>query len=218
MDGDSSFIRSDTTQAIAQLRARYPWPPERPEFSEDWFGWLADTTAEMLTGQCPPDARLIVECGTWKGLSAKALLLHAPAAHLICIDTWLGSPEHQPASGNQLWADQLPDLIEHCRANLWPWRDRVTLLRANSPDGLKELAELGLSPDFFYIDSEHSFDHVTKELNLITLHWPGAIIVGDDYNNAAVKLAADTHATITGRRMVSNPSAFCFPGSPEETP
>lgn len=200
-------------RAVRELRRLFPWPGERPDFPDDWFGWLADTTAEMLTGYCPADASLIVELGTWKGVSARALLQHSPQATLVCVDTWRGSPEHQPETGNDLWSQQLPELFHRCQANLWPWRERVVLLRADSIEGLECLTACGATPQFFYVDAEHSVERVTSELSIIQDRWPAATIVGDDYNNVAVRLAADNHAKKTGRTMVANETAFCFPGA-----
>jgi len=198
-------------EGLKTLAARYPWPDRPPAVPEDWHGWLCADTAAALVEACARAPQVVIELGTWLGFSARAILENAPRATLICIDHWRGSPEHQPETGNLDWSRRLPTLYETFLRNLWPCHDRVIPLRADTLVGLAEVRDLGIEPGLVYVDSEHSVDRVTRELAFITAAWPAAEIVGDDYDNAAVKLAADQHAAALGRRLVVKGAAFCFP-------
>lgn len=196
---------------IQKLLAKYPWPDAPPEVPEDWHGWLCPETAHALAKHLSPATRLVVECGSWLGMSARAILDSAPAAVLVCIDHWKGSPEHQPENGPSQWSRRLPSLHQTFLRNLWPWRGRVIPLRADTLDGLAEVAGCGLVPELVYLDSEHTVDRVVRELAFCTEHWPRAWIVGDDYVNPAVASAADRHAATSGRPIQKRGAAFLFP-------
>jgi hypothetical protein len=198
-------------EALKILAGRYPWPDRPPDVPEDWHGWLCADTARALVEALAAGPEIVVELGTWLGFSARAILENAPRAALICIDHWRGSPEHQIGAGKEEWYNRLPTLYKTFLRNLWPCQDRVVPLRADTLVGLAEVRELGIDPGLVYVDSEHSVDRVTRELAFITAAWPGAEIVGDDYDNAAVKLAADQHAAATSRPLVVKGAAFCFP-------
>jgi hypothetical protein len=108
------------------------------------------------------------------------------------------------------WAKRLPTLYETCQRNLWPWRDRTVLVRQDSLVGLGEAFAAGLRPDLIYLDSKHTLGRVMAELSMCLELFPESLIVGDDYNNAAVGLAADEHAKLTGRPLVKCGAAFAF--------
>ena len=192
------------------LRERYPWPAERPDLPEDWHGWLCPDTARALVQHLFDNTRLVIELGTWLGVSARAILTNAPLATLVCIDHWKGSPEHHadPIGGD--WHRRLATLYDVFLTNLWPWQDRVIPLRADTLAGMQEVAAAGVNPDLVYVDSEHSVERVTAELRFISERWPNAWIIGDDYDNSAVKLAADQHGAQTGRELLPFGAAFGF--------
>jgi hypothetical protein len=204
-------MREGQREGLKTLANRYPWPDGPPDMPEDWHGWLCADTAAALVEACQPDPEVIIELGTWLGFSARAILENTRRATLICIDHWRGSPEHQIEAGKEEWYNRLPTLYETFLRNLWPCRDRVIPLRADTLIGLAEVGDLEIEPGLVYVDSEHSVDRVTRELAFITAAWPTAGIVGDDYDNAAVKLAADQHAIALGRPLVVKGAAFCFP-------
>ena len=197
---------------LERLRKQHPWPARMPDVQEDWHGWLSSETASMLCSHLTTNTRLAVECGSWLGMSARAILQAAPNAILVCCDHWKGSPEHQPNERNYDWSRWLPTLYETFLRNMWPWRERVIPIRADSLDALAEVHAAGLTPDLVYLDSEHTYDRVSRELAFCADHWPCAIIVGDDYNNREVARAADDHARKTGRNIACNVESFCFEG------
>lgn len=190
------------------------WPAQRPEAPEDWRGWLCEDTSRALADRLTAATRLVVECGTWTGCSARWILAHASSARLVCVDTWRGSPEHR---ANPDWASRLPTLYETCQRNLWPWRERITLLRQDSLVGLGQVYAAGITPDLVYLDTKHTVGRVAAELALRTELFPSAAIVGDDFNNFAVAKAAIQHAELLGRPLVECGMAFAFEGKAQGT-
>lgn len=190
---------------LCELRARYPWPDAMPDVPEDESGWLHPNTLQALSDNLFHTTKLIVECGTWKGRSAIAMLQRAPQAHIVCIDTWKGSPEHFRVPE---WTELLPTLYEGCQRNLWTWRERATMVRQDSLVGLGEVYKAGLVPDLLYIDSKHSFGRVTAELAMCLELFPHTTVVGDDYLYPDVTRAVDKHVELTGRPMRQCDCAF----------
>ncbi len=93
----------------------------------------------------------------------------------------------------------------------WPGQDRVIPIRADSLDALAEIAQAGLVPDLIYLDTEHTYDRVSRELAFCTDHWPSSTIVGDDYDWPEVARAAREHARKSGRQVFGCGTAFSFP-------
>jgi hypothetical protein len=184
---------------LQQLRSQFPWPLACPDVPEDVHGWLTSDTAQALTRRLDSGTRLVVECGSWLGTSARAILAAAPNAALVCCDHWLGSPNEREQAEI---ADRLPELYQTFLRNLWPDRDRVVPLRADSLAGLAAIHALGLVPDLFYLDTEHTYERLTSELDFCTAHWPGVPLVCDDYGCGPVRAAVQDHASRTGRSVV----------------
>ncbi len=200
------------------LRAAHPWPRQPPTVRRYWDGWLVNSTRAMLAGVLNDETRLVVECGSWLGKSARHILECAPNATLICIDTWNGSPE-------LMHYEYVPVLYEAFLQNLWSERARVIPMRMDSLDGLTEVADTlvgldalaagatGLMPDVVYLDSDHTYEHVLTELETCYVFWPNATIVGDDYrhpDHPGVKQAALAWAKRTGRPFTNKGNAFKF--------
>jgi hypothetical protein len=142
--------------------------------------------------------RLVVELGAWLGLSTRFLADHAPNATVVSIDHWLGSPEHRAQSQ---FRGMLPTLYEAFLAACWEYRGRVIPLRMTTLQGLQTVADFGLAPDLVYVDAEHSFAAVSAELELAGSLFPGARLVGDDYDWPGVARAVDAFAVRHGLRV-----------------
>jgi hypothetical protein len=164
-----------------ELRERYPWPDECPELGLDLnHGWCAGQVREYFKRFLSKDTRLIVECGSWLGLSTRYMMAEAPAARVICIDHWKGSAEHHRC-GRPDVAKRLPILYEQFRRNMWDYRDRLIAMRLDIQDGIKELAELGIAPDLVFVDGSHDTQSVRKDTLACCKAFPNARIMGDDY-------------------------------------
>ena len=171
---------------LEQFSAAHRWPTERPAVPvPPERNWLFEGTRRALSETVPRESRLIVEVGSWLGRSTRFLCDLAPAAHVIAIDHWQGSPEHtQDAELQPL----LPRLYETFLSESWKYRSRIIPVRASSVDGLRTVAAAGLSPDLVYLDADHSCDSVTADLVATLDLFPHTRIVGDDWNWDGVRL------------------------------
>ena len=132
-----------------------------------------------------------MELGSWTGRSTRFLADLAPQAAVVAIDHWEGSIEH--AQDPELVA-LLPRLFETFLAECWNYRNQIIPLRARSVDGLRRVAEAGLAPDLVYIDADHQYESVLADLETTLALFPGAAIVGDDWDWDGVRSAVETVA------------------------
>ncbi len=162
------------------LRQRYPWPAAMPDVPPDDHGWFSACNARMLGRFLDVSTRLVVELGSWLGLSGRFILQAAPNAVLVCVDHWLGSAEHRQGGACDP-AAKLPTLYATFLRNMWPWKERVIPLRANTLAGLAQLHALQLQPDLIYVDASHEYPDVLADLETARALFPQAQLVGDDF-------------------------------------
>jgi len=170
--------------AMEQLRERYPWPAEPPAVEPDDRGWCAGQNRATLKAALGPDTKVVLELGSFLGLSTRFICEYAPNATIIAIDHWRGSVEHQPRPE---LAAVLPVLYETFLKNLWPWRDRVVPVRETTVVGMATVNQCGIIPDVVYIDAAHDADSVGADLRAVLEMWPDAHIIGDDWTWASVR-------------------------------
>ena len=157
----------------------------------DLQGWMVgETVLNQLVDQIQPT--FIIEVGVWKGTSAFHMIERAktlnPNAAILCIDTWLGSPEHWL---KQEWFDALkcvngyPTLYQQFLANVIHkgLTDHVVPLPMPAPQAAYYLSQIGLQAPLIHIDGAHDEASVRQD---IAAYWPlvlpGGALVGDDYN------------------------------------
>lgn len=197
---------------LAELRRRYPWPDTMPDVQPDDHSWFQQCNARLLRRFLGPQTELIVELGSWLGCSARFMLKAAPNATLICIDHWKGSPRHQQSCRNAV-KDKLPRLYETFLRNMWPWRQRVVPLRADTADGMRELAGIGLTPDLVYVDANHDYQNVLADVGTALELFPSAQVAGDDWIYFdGVRRAVGELARARGLRIVREENAWALTG------
>jgi len=175
---------------IDRLRWDFPWPSQRPPVPEDPHGWFDDVNRQSLEQFLSDDTRLILELGSWLGKSARWMLDQAPNATLAAIDTWNGNQCYEYVA----LRDELPTLYSRFLGNGWPYRDRLIPIRRRSVDGMRLVAEAGLSPDLIYVDADHHYPGVKADLETAAALFPATQLVGDDYRLEGVKRAVDEFA------------------------
>lgn len=159
-----------------------PWPAERPDLPLNDAGWFPPENAATLLKHIAK-ATVVVECGSYLGLSTRFLLERSPA-EVIAIDTWLGSIEHYDLADCR---ELLPRLFEQFVTNCWPHRERLTMLRNTTANGLRLLHRRGVKPDLIYLDASHESEDVALDVQLIRKLFPEAILVGDDWTWESVR-------------------------------
>jgi hypothetical protein len=171
---------------LAKLRLKFPWPTVLPSVSEiSSHGWLSFSMREMLSRYLSANTQVVVELGSWLGLSTRYILEHAPATYLIAIDHWQGTDELR-----QGCPDILPVLYDSFIKNCWNYAERIVPVRASTTVGLKLISDEGILVDLVYIDADHSYDSVVADLDLACELFPLAEIVGDDWDRDDVQQAA----------------------------
>jgi hypothetical protein len=169
---------------ISEVKDRYPWPNEKPDIPFDGQGWFCNETVKAFEKILNEDTKLVIELGSWLGLSSRTILHMAPNATLICIDTWEGSPEHHLMPEVR---DKLPTLYETFLSNCWEFRERLIPIQMTSQKGLFNLASLTDQPAMVYIDASHEENDVYEDTAVSRTLFPKATIVGDDWSWPSVR-------------------------------
>lgn len=167
---------------IRALKGRYPFPEEDPQVRVEVFSdadWWGPQVEEGLRSLVPKDAKVIVELGSWVGHGAVRLAAMAPEATIVCIDHWLGSPEHR---SDPAMRQHLPKLYRAFVTNVWPQRERFVPMKTTTLAGMQELADMGIKPDLIYVDASHDYADVKEDVRLAKELFPDAILCGDDYD------------------------------------
>jgi predicted O-methyltransferase YrrM len=147
-------------------------------FKYNWFDISAKANFETyLSGlKGKPDLRFI-EIGPFEGKATIWMLeniLTAPTSKIVCIDTFEGSDEHK-AMGMDT-----SGLYQTFMDNTQQYRDKITLIKGTSQDGLKLL--IADKYDFVYVDGSHRSPDVLEDAVLsFRLLKHGGIMIFDDY-------------------------------------
>lgn len=176
---------------ITKLKEKYSFPDIKPDTPQDYSngrptGWCHFKNVAMFEKIITPDTKIIIDGGSWMGLSAWHFINIAPSATVICIDTWQGSIEHQKA-----YSEQLKTLYNTFIVNLWDYRNRVIPVQSNGIAGLCEISQYNIKPDIIYIDWSHDIQSVIDDVTAAVTIFPDAIICGDDYTWQSVKDAVE---------------------------
>ena len=132
-----------------------------------------------------------VEIGSWKGRSSAYMgaeiefhsRYHGNKYKISfdTIDTFKGSPEHQSTMKTMK-----KSLYDICKEQIAPVSDYVNIIKGDSVEVSSRYEDESL--DFVFIDGDHSYDGVTRD---IKAYWPkvriGGIISGHDYEGAWVE-------------------------------
>lgn len=124
-----------------------------------------------------------VEIGVQTGMFSRQILRRWRGQKLWLVDPWRNLPDYLDRTNA---ADQTMERrFTLARQRLQPFEDRVGWIRETSAHAAKWFSRS--SCDFVYIDANHSFQHVRRDLRV----WyqkvrPGGLVAGHDYFNAIV--------------------------------
>ncbi|MEM9138529.1 MAG: class I SAM-dependent methyltransferase [Pseudomonadota bacterium] len=140
-------------------------------------------TREHVLGMLPKSA-VGAEIGVWKGdFSAQILKIAAPAV-LHLIDPWAATdaPDHQSAwyaTGSGVDMEAIHDQVL-ARFEAERRTGQIVIHRASSEAALSALPDASL--DFVYVDGDHAYDAVRRDLLLaVAKTKPGGLICVDDH-------------------------------------
>ena len=180
------------------------------EHPVDTQGWGSKHPLfEHMISQLRPS--LVIEVGSWKG--ASALNMASIAARLgldtqiLCVDTWLGAPEHLLRDDYQAslrMRHGYPQLFYTFMANVIRsgHQERIAPLPQTSENAAVIVRRLGLRADLIYIDAAHEYEPVLRDLETyLQLLTPEGVLFGDDYPKApgvvrAAHEVADRHGLV----------------------
>jgi predicted O-methyltransferase YrrM len=183
----------------------YDFGEPMPEDRQGW-GSTHPVFEQTIKSERPS---LVIEVGTWKGGSALHIAERMQAAgidgEIVCIDTFLGSPEHWlvPKFKERL-------MLKHGRAGLYMQflsnvvhaglQHTITPFAASSDVAAEVLRQRKIQADLIYIDGAHDYRAVRADLRA---YWPllrpGGTMIGDDFTThwhgvvRAVSEFADRH-------------------------
>lgn len=178
------------------------WPENLPDVSKDPHGWFLPSNQKMMANLLTSEMSCIIELGSWLGTSTRFILNNAPNAVVLAIDTWLGGPDHQGPNG--VCNEKLPTLYETFLVNCWDYKDRLIPLKMTTLEGLDLAAASGYLPNLIYIDADHTYEAVCKDIEKSIISFPEAIIMGDDWEwgtDKPVQRAAKDMAKKFGKKI-----------------
>jgi hypothetical protein len=155
------------------------------------------------------------EVGVYEGKHAELMLTMHSGLTLFCVDMWelWGVKNIQYPDTTAQIRSKMQDIknatAKHNQAEkrLQPFGNRAQIRMMESMDAAKEIDDGSL--DFVYIDGDHSFEGVTRDMQL----WypkinSGGLLAGHDYNrlndHCAMKRAVDAFAKTVNKKVVTN--------------
>jgi hypothetical protein len=141
---------------------------------------------QRLLSLLPPDG-VCAEVGTWRGDFAAAILRASKPKQLYLVDPWEHRSEEKyeqacyggtVATGQEGMDAIYESVINRFQAEIDS--GKVLVRRARSADAAASFAAESL--DWVYIDADHSYEGVKRDLEAyFPLVKPGGILAGDDY-------------------------------------
>ncbi|HEY5821729.1 MAG TPA: class I SAM-dependent methyltransferase [Propionibacteriaceae bacterium] len=165
-----------------RLWTDYPWPdappvPDAPKSGRDSAGF--DLLFAKIAELDKPNP-VIMEIGAEFGGSTRKFL-SLPGTYVVSVDPWPdgyggGSfPELKPFLGRER------GMFELFQTFNFDFRDRLATVREFSPAGPIVVHDAGVEVDLIYVDGDHRYDPVLRDLTIASSLFPNAVITGDDW-------------------------------------
>lgn len=133
------------------------------------------------------DKGIFIEVGCWKGQSTAYMAMEVlnqgkeKGIKFYCVDTWLGSGEHQ--GDKDVQAKTLYEVFLH---NMKRVKGAFIPVQKDSIEAAKDFKDNSI--DFLYLDASHEYEYVKEDI----LAWlpkikKGGMIAGHDYGFDGVK-------------------------------
>lgn len=189
----------------------------------DLQGWGSDAPILTHAIRIVRPSR-ICEVGSWKGRSAINMARTVRDLNLtteiICVDTWLGSPEHwlklNPESFSslrisngmpQIYYTFLANVLRSGAANI------ITPFPTTSENAAVVFEKMGVRFDIVYIDAAHEYEPAKRDIKAYyDLLEDDGLLIGDDYLTwPGVTKAADEFSLERNVRILSTRGKFIIP-------
>jgi predicted O-methyltransferase YrrM len=163
-------------------------------------GWMNRSELQWLARRAQ-NATTIVEIGSWRGRSTRALTDHCPGL-VYAIDTWAGDPRDPQHTTTRAHYQEYAEIgsdgafAQFCERHREAIEgNKLVPIRASSADGLRSLIERRKLVDMIFIDGCHVYEAVREDIELsLQLVKRGGILSGHDYlhrGHPGVKQAVD---------------------------
>lgn len=152
-------------------------------------GWMAESELLWLAARSA-ESRVVVEVGSYKGRSTRALADHCPGV-VYAVDPWDNYANDDGTTAK--WID-LKAAWPQFYANL---RDHIDSGKLIVHQGVLSTAPglYGLKPDMIFIDGDHRYEAVMEDIRVAQrVIRPGGLLCGHDYKHNSwpgVKRAVD---------------------------
>lgn len=205
-------------QTLSMLYADNPYVgfdvSTHPQCLQGWNSY-ANVFRDVIEAVQP---RRIIEVGVWKGAAsihmAKIVRELGLRCEIICIDTWLGSPEHVLADHDGgrykslAFRNGYPQLFYTFLSNVVGQgvADYIVPLPMTSESAVVVLKKLDLRADIIHIDAAHQYEPALRDFRQ---YWrmlsERGVLIGDDYgHHRGVTRAADEFAASVDRRLCTS--------------
>lgn len=145
--------------------------------------------AKSTVLQCLPRNGVGMEIGVWRGDFSANILRIAEPRKLYLVDPWkaTSSATHRKSwySREKVTQERMDQLFEHVKSRFSSdiAAQRVMVHRAPSHEVLPTLTAGAF--DFVYIDGDHTFEGVSKDLSgAFRIVRVGGLVCGDDYSQS----------------------------------
>jgi hypothetical protein len=173
---------------------------------EDLQGWNGNSKVfQKLIDSVNP--KVIIEVGTWKGLSAITMAEHVKhtnkSTKIYCVDTWLGAIEFWSSHKSTPERDLLlkngyPNIYYQFLSNVVHRKveDIIIPFPNTSYIGYLYFQSQNIKADMIYIDASHDeFDVYNDIKHYMRILNTNGVIFGDDYTSwGGVKAAVDRYS------------------------
>lgn len=156
-------------------------------------GWFSYDYIYKHVVDTAEDGELFVEVGSFKGRSSAYLAVEihnsGKKIQLDCIDTWVGSIEHQEGGECEVKEVVEGTLYETFLKNIEPVKEIIRPVRMTSLEAAATYEDNSI--DFIMIDGEHTYEAVKADINAFLPKMKnGGVMTGDDAFSDAVRQAA----------------------------
>ena len=146
-------------------------------------------------------AACIIELGSWLGRSGEYFARSAPNAVIFAVDLWdndvILADKHYCSNPENLAILNVGPLHDRFMSNMWEYKYSIkngtargiVPVHMDAIEGLELLKNAGVKPDLVYVDASHHYDGVYRDIKKTLELFPGAHIVGDDYDYPDVRRA-----------------------------
>lgn len=176
-----SLIYGQTTKQ--GLKCDLGFPPKKPSVSKFTHGWFHPSVAQTLRHILRfYNVHCLLELGTWYGQSALDFAQYIDKVY--CVDLWderyirecprIGFKDYEIFKDHPLY--------ETFISNAWEMKDRIIPIKCGTLKGIEKVKYLPFKPQAVYIDAEHSYEAVSKELSAIFEAFGHIIIFGNADN------------------------------------